>query len=290
MHKESTDKDEGLSHIYSENTYGYYFDFYTADSKDKDRNGTITLNAYDDDMFFEVENSGTERELSLQIFVDYKQVPIILDDVEYDTFIIQADENFSEAYQFKLATPVDTSINHTLLAILTAGSNIYTSLADFKMSNHYSIALDHVLVFAPNNSLYQANTSVEETQVVTEYQSSGLFLNSDINGRGRKLTREITVNAGEEFQLQYQTGGYEDCEEVAIIITMGLEQVQINNQDFILCKVENGELVSGIATLKAPEEAGLYEIMGWVVKNPFDADKSEYLPLDAMHRFTLNVE
>ena len=87
--------------------------------------------------------------------------------------------------------------------------------------------------------------------------------------------RELKLQAGEEFSLQYQVGGYEDCEEVAVIITIGSDQCDINNQDYILCEVEGGELVRGIANINAPQQVGEYEIMGWVIKDPFDADKTE---------------
>lgn len=276
-------------HLNPENTYGYYFDFYTSESKPNERNGVIQLDSHDDEMIFEVESTGGERELVVQIFVDYRQVPIIVGGVEHYTFFIEASDNYAEAIPFHLAEPLDTSSNHTLLAVLTAGSNVITSLEDFAMTNSYSIALDHVLVFDIDNPLYEARPEYEQTQLVTEFQSVGLLLNGDIENRKRKLEREITVIAGEAFQLQYQAGGYDDCEEMAIIISIGVEQTAINGQDYILCKVENGELVSGIATLNAPAEVGLYEVTGWIVCDPFDTDKSEFLPLDAAYRFTLNV-
>ncbi len=280
-----------FEHIDPGYTNSYYFDVFTPASKDSPRTGIIELQSYDDDIYFQIENAGQERELAIQIFIGCRLTPIIIDNVEYETFLIDSKEILSETYSFKLAKPLDTSKNHSMLAILIAGSDIYTNQVEFEMTNQYSIALDHVLMFGEDLPMAQSDYGYEEVGLVTEYQSAGLLLNTDIENNSRAIPeREIIVHPEEEFSLQYQVGGYQDCDEVAVIITVGLEQAKINNQDYILCKVREGELIHGTAGLKAPAEAGEYEIMGWVIKNPFDTDKTEYFPLDAAYRFTLTVK
>ena len=278
-----------LEHI--QTGYSYYFDVFTPASKDSPRNGIIELQDYDDDIYFQIENAGQKRQFAVQIFIDCRLTPVIINGIEYETFIIDSDEILSEVYSFKLAEPLDTNKNHSMLAILIAGTDIYTNHVEFAMTNQYSIALDHILMFGEDLPMAQADYDYEKVELVTEYQSTGLLLNSDIENNTRAIPeREMILHQGEEFSLQYQVGGYPDCEEVAVIITIGLKQAKINNQDYILCQVKDGELVHGVANLTAPAEAGEYEIMGWVIKEPFDTDKSEYFPLDASHRFTLTVE
>ena len=267
-------KDDGIQHLVNENTYGYYFDLYTTKSKDQERNGIIELQEYNDDIFFRVENEGQQRQFSVQVFIDCRQVPIKIDGTEYDTFFIDAPENFGHNFTFQLTEPIDTNYNHSLIAILTAGTDVLTNEVNYKLSNNYSIAIDHVLSFGQDNPMVQPEYNIEKTETVTGYQATGLLLNTDIEDYKRTMPdRELKLSSGEEFSLQYQVGGYEDCKEVAVIITVGSEQVDINNQDYILCEVDNGELVRGIANLDAPKQAGQYEIMGWVVKEPFNADK-----------------
>lgn len=287
----SSSTQNNFEHIRPEYETAFYFDLFTAASKDSPRNGIIELQNYDDDICFQVENAGKERQLAVQIFIDCKLMPIIIDGIEYETFTIDSGEALSEVYSFKLAEPLDTNTNHSMLAILIADTDTSTSQADFEVTDQYSIALDHILMFGEDLPMAQADYGYEEVGLVTEYQSTGLLLNTDIENNTRSVPeRQITVHPGEEFSLQYQVGGYPDCEEVAVIITIGLKQAQINNQDYILCQVKDGELVHGVANLKAPLEAGEYEIMGWAVKDPFGTDKSEYIPLDAAYRFTLTVE
>lgn len=280
-----------LEHIQSGYTNSYYFDVFTLTSKDKARNGIIELQNYDDDIYFQIENAGQEKQFAVQIYIDCKLASIIIDDIKCETFIINSEDVASEVYSFKLAEPLDTNVNHSMLAVLIAGSNIYTKNVEFDVTNQYSIALDHILQFGEDLPMAQSNYSYEEVSLVTEYQSTGLLLNTDIENNTRIIPeRELIVHPGEDFSLQYQVGGYQDCETVAIIITIGLKQAQINNQDYILCQINNGELVHGVANLKAPTEVGEYEIMGWVIKNPFDMNKGNYFPLDAAHRFTLTVK
>lgn len=279
-----------LENIISENSHGYYFDIYTADSRSEERNGKIKLDSFEDTMYFKVENAGQKRQLSVQIYIDYEQVPIKINDIEYDTYLIDAAGDYSKEFSFQLVKPIDIEYNHSMLAILTAGSDVYTSQVDYR-SESYSIALNHILIFNQENPFIEAEYKYEKASVVMDDQYTGLFLNTDIVNNTRQMPeKELIVGRSEEFTLQYQVGGYEDCDEMAIIITVGLRQTEINNQKYLLCKSENGGLLYGNATIQAPEQEGLYEIMAWVVKNPFAIDKAEYRPLDSAYRFTLKVE
>lgn len=282
--------DNEIEHIVEGNKQGYYLDFYSEDSQSKERNGHITLTTYNDNLYFNVENVG-KRQLSVRIFVDYQQVPIKIGNQIYETFLIEASENYAKVFSFQLVDLPDVQYNHSITAILTAGSDIYTSQVEFEMSESYSIGLNHTLSLEQNKPMIEPIYEYDKTQVVTNYKSAGLLLNTDVTENKRTIPdRELSVKMGEIFALQYQVGGYQNCDDVAIIITVGLEQAEINGQKYLLCKTENGELVHGIANLKAPTKAGLYEVMGWVVKEPYASDNSEYLPLDSAYRFTLNVK
>lgn len=282
--------DGSVEHIVSENSTGYYFDVYSSESKDDTRNGVIKLQSSDDALYFEIENSGQERQFSVQVYLDYQQIPFIVNETEYTTYLVDASSQTSKTYEFHLANSIDDKYNHSLLVILTAGSDVLTNKVDYEMTDQYSIALNHVLSFDKKLPLFSANYAYEKSNVISE-QSTGLLLNSDLKSRSRAIPqRELRVKRNETFSLQYQVGGYTDCDEVAVVITIGLDQVQINDQDYLLCQTKGGSLVQGIATFTAPENAGEYELMGWVIKKPFNVDENEYIPLDSAYRFTLVVE
>lgn len=283
-------KIDGMKHLYSFNTYGYYFDIYSNVSKEKERNGTIEVKE-NDDLYFMIENAGQKRKFAIQIFIDYVQVPIKINGKEYYTFYVEADENFSKEYKFNFIEKIDYSIDHKMMAIMTASSDLHAKDIEGKYpTNEYSIAYDIVLSSNKENKL-----SIDETQydkVYNEYKDSwyGLIINDDIKNLTRKIpSKEIKVKAGEKFDLQYQVGGYTDCEESIIVVSLGMEQILINNQYFVKCQTKNKNIVSGIITITAPKEEGLYELTGWVIKNPFLEGNNDYTPLDATYRVTINV-
>ena len=113
-----------MKHLYSFNTYGYYFDIYSNVSKEKERNGTIEVKE-NDDLYFMIENAGQKRKFAIQIFIDYVQVPIKINGKEYYTFYVEADENFSKEYKFNFIEKIDYSIDHKMMAIMTASSDLH---------------------------------------------------------------------------------------------------------------------------------------------------------------------
>lgn len=281
---------DDIQHLDSGNTHGYYFDLFTESTRNVPRDGIIGMENYNDELIFRVENASQPRQFAVQFFLNYEQVPVIIDSIVYETFIIDADAYLGNEYTFSLLDEIDTSYNHSLVVVLIAGADILTSETDFRITDHYSIAYNSKLSFNENNHMKKSQYQYEETEVVTEYQGQGLILNTDTVNFARLVpNKELNLMTGEKFSLHYQVGGYKDCEDVAIFITIGLKQANINNQDYIICKLKNGELVSGIIEIIAPDIEGEYEIMGWVVKDPFN-DKHEFFPLDSSYRFTLNVK
>lgn len=85
---------EGMEHLLAWNEYGYYFDVYSETTKDKVRDGIINMGKSSDDLYIMVESAGQERKIAIQIFIDYVQVPIIVDGKEYFTYMIDADDSF----------------------------------------------------------------------------------------------------------------------------------------------------------------------------------------------------
>lgn len=275
--------------IYAENSNGYYFDVYSSTSKDTSRNGQIHLKSIDDKLFFEIANSSQERQFAVQVFLDYQQVPFVIDEKEYSTFFVDFDSEETGIYEFAISKDINKDYKHSLLVILTAGSDIITKDIDFDMTDMYSIALNHVLLYK-EDALPIPIDKVYENTMISSTQSSGLLLNSDIEGYSRRIPdKELHVNKNQPFELQYQVGGYTNCDEIIIILTIGFEQSKMNEKSYLLFNTA-GELVQGTLLLTAPKEAGNYEVMAWAVKNPFDIEKNEFLPLDSSIRFTLVVE
>lgn len=292
--KKYDNKMEGMEHLYANNEYGYYFDIYSEISKNKERNGIINIENSSDNLYMKVENAGKKRKMAIQIFIDYVQVPILIDDQEYFTYIIDADDKFSEELCFKLSNEIDESINHKIMAIMTASADINEIHRDDKRtSNAYSIAYDMILELDSNDKqvlMTDKTYDYEEARYIYRDMWEGLIINSDLEEFKRKLPQKsIEVKPNEEIELQYHVGGYSDCQEVLIILSLDMKQIEANAQKYLKCNVADGEIHNGILKINAPDEAGLYDLTGWVIKDPFSESAPQYFPLSAMPRFTINV-
>lgn len=277
-------------HIDAGNTHGYYFDVYTTESKDRPRSSTMEMSAFDEELYFEIQNSAQERQFAVKVLVDYKQAQFIVDGIEHSIYLFDAEANAAKICAFRLVEPLDTDYNHTLTVILIAGSDMLTNKTDFEMSANFSLSYNYLLQLDDDKPVVQPDQLPAETELVTEYQSTGLLFNADTVNRSRVIPdREMFASPGETIELQYQVGGYEGVDDVAIVAMLGLEQVALNGKPYLTCFTENGALVSGTASIIAPMEVGEYEFMAWVVPNPFAPEENEFIMLDSAFRFTLVV-
>lgn len=283
---------EDMQYLYADNTYGYYFDIYSDITRDKDKDGVIKLENSLDNMYLMIENAGKERNIAIQILVDYIQVPILIDNTEYFTYYVSADSHHSEEICFRLKEELDENIDHKLMALMTISAD--TNAKDREgehTSNDYSLAYDLILTFEgkENNTLAESQYQYTDSIEIYEDMWHGLLINNDITDFKRSVPpKEIVVNVNEQIELQYQVGGYNDCEDVVFVLLLGMQQIKVNGQNYIYCKTENNKISKGTITIQVPSEPGLYDLTGWVVKNPFD-EKIECIPLDATYRFTINA-
>lgn len=287
-----TSKMEDMQYLFASNTYGYYFDIYSAKSKDKERNGVIEVENSTDDLYFMIENAGAEREIAIQIFIDYIQVPIIIEGKEYMTYYVEADEAFSEEFSFRFAKAIDENSNHKMMAALTICSDLKTALLDEeRTTNEYSLAYDQLLLLHPEKNVPLDNNPYENPNTVYKDTWHGVMVNSDIKEFKRKIPeKEIKVKAGEEFVLQYQVGGFTENSEAIVVLSLDMKQVQVNHHNFLKFKLNKEEIASGVFRMTAPQKPGLYELTGWVIQNPFSEKTPINMPLDTAYRFTVNVE
>ena len=286
------DKMEGMEYLYAGNEYGYYFDVYSEISKDKPRNGIMEMEKYSDDLYFMIENAGMERKMAVQVFIDYVQVPILVDGQKYFTYMVDADEHFSETFCFQLRDKISESVNHKATIAMTAYADKNEMDAEDEVTvDSHSLAYDMILVFNEENELVTDTLyDYEEARELYKDMYSGLIINTDMEEFKRKSPpRSLEVKPGEKIKLSYHTGGFDDCQEVLIILSLGMEQIQINNQNFIKCKVGEGNLFNGILEITAPEEEGRYDLTGWAVKDPFSESAGELVLLCDMPRFTIDV-
>ena len=283
---------EGMETLYAWNTYGYAFGFYPMSDRGNTRY-TVSMKDSSEELCFQVESAGQQREMSVQILIDYVQVPIIVDDEVHMTYFFEADEHFSKEFTFRLKDRVDESRDHKITAILTIATDKYTTdIKEEYPTSDYSIAYDMRLTFENSSGELVKNENYDYENVREQYEDmfTGLLINDDLTDFKRTMPKkEITAAPNETITFSYHAGGYEECEEVIILLSLGMQQIPVNGQDFLICKTEDGMISNGTFTITAPSEPGLYELTGWIIDDPYTV-KEQLIPMSAMPRFTLRVE
>ena len=54
-----------------------------------------------------IENAGEDRQIAVQIFIDYIQVPMIIEGETYQTFFVDTDKSFSKEFCFQIAETLE---------------------------------------------------------------------------------------------------------------------------------------------------------------------------------------
>ena len=118
----------------------------------------------------------------------------------------------------------------------------------------------------------------------------GVLINTELQDFKRRVpNKEIIAQKNERKDFVYRVGGYDDCTEALVILCMGMEQVDVNQQKYMLFKLEKGKIQDGLVTITMPDEQGCYDLTGWIIKNPFSEEKTEINSVSDTWRFTINV-
>ncbi len=283
---------EGMQNLYAWNTYGFYFDFYSESDPNR-MDDTILMKDCTEELCFMVESAGQQREMAVQILIDYVQVPVIVDDEIYTTYFFDADERFSQEFSFRFKDKIDENRDHKITAVLTVASDKYAVNAKEEYPSYdYSLAFDLFLTFENSSGELVKDGVYEYENIREQYEDMfiGLLINADLENFKRTMPKkEMTAAPGEQITLSYHAGGYEKCEEAIILLSLGMQQIQVNGQDFIIFKTMDGMISNGLLTITAPSEPGLYDLTGWIINDPY-TEKGHVIPLSATPRFTLRVE
>lgn len=281
---------EGMNYLFSWNTEGIYLDVHGGES-----DGENYILMPDDELFtVEIESSGKdERILSVQVMVDYKQVPIIIDDEIVNIYTIHCNDNISLKKDFKFAEEIDTSVNHKITVILTRDADKYAGDISSNNGRLYGgiIALDSDLVSDKNNQTSLINAQYEESDTY-EDNFVGIFFTQAENSKRKIMDENVYVAPGDKLKINYHAGGYSESDEVLILLNIGNNQGQMNGKDFLICKTGNSQIAQGSFYIDVPREIGKYEIQGLILNNPNKniEDRTDRLEsLDFDFRFTLNV-
>ncbi|MCH4192146.1 MAG: hypothetical protein LKF52_07545 [Butyrivibrio sp.] len=290
--EENSGKMQGMQHLYASNAYGYYFEVYSAESEHGREGDQIEIAAPDEELYFMIENAGKNRKMAIQVFIDYVQVPIVIDGKDYLTYEKETGAGYSGATAFHFKNAVDKKTNHKLTVTMTASSDVHSDDMEDGTLQPYSLSYDYSLILNPDFEMKEASVqNYEKETVLSQDMWNGILFNFDLKKHRRSIPpATVTCKTGQNLTLQYFAGGYENCSEAVILFCIGMQQAEINHQKFIRVKTGNQNIVRGTVSLKAPEKAGEYEVTGWIIPDPYAKEQKELMPLDAVPRFTLVVK
>ncbi len=115
------------------------------------------------------------------------------------------------------------------------------------------------------------------------------LINTELQDFKRRVpNKEIIAQKNERKDFVYHVGGYDDCTEALVILCMGMEQVDVNQQKYMLFKLEKGKIQDGLVTITMPDEQGCYRFDDGLLRIHFQK-KTEINSVSDTWRFTINV-
>lgn len=228
------------------------------------------------------DQTGRNREMLLQIYYDYQSVNFRVDDGPlYQNsylFSIRDGEEINLTIYLDPKIEVDDKYHRLIFIIIPS----YNEHAKDKENPVYqgSIVRMYQLQF---DSLKEDGECPESLFPLTKpeqiypHKSIPLMLNTDISNLSldsfsglKNPSSYYMLEPGSIFKLNYIiTNTTPPSEQALIFLTIGGNAVQINGQDYLLIDLGDGAMSVGEITVTVPQEEGLYDVIGYVVYNPF---------------------
>ncbi len=278
---------EGMDQLLEGNTMGYAFSVYPEEER-----GELRLASWEEPLNFQVESAGTQRQFAIYFMCDYRQVPILIDGVTYDQFYIGVDGNYSGEYSFSLAEEPEPGKVHKLTAVMTAYSDVL--MADQEntpVSTLDSLILNFNLSIGDVQEMTSFEKKAADAELLYDSAGSGIILNTYTDELVSKIPeKEVHVRQGEELTIQYHAGAFEE-NDFLMFITAGYEQMRLNGQDYLyFSDLPPKQMAAGYCQMETPEEPGRYEVIGYVIPQPFLESGLSDQHSSESYRFTLVVE
>ena len=235
---------------------------------------------------------GEEHKLmSVQIFLDYLQIPFIVDGKTYDTYYIEAWEDISVTKQITLVADIDRSVDHKITVLVL--NDLQAGAGDLLYLIRNGGGIDQLLICDDKkDDIIRPNAAYETAYKEYEEISGGIFLTLE-KGENKRLIPEGVIHAkpGEKVKVYYHLAGSRQTNEALVFLNIGEKQAKVNGKDFLLFQeTKKDKVYYGELEMIAPMEPGKYDVSAWVVYNPFGEMESFMQSIDGSPRFTLSVE
>lgn len=284
----------------------YLIDASTKNSPDKFKANNLLYVPNDEVIkisYGNLDESGGDHSIIMKVFYDYQMIDFKLADT--DTYASEYTFNLESGKKIDIPILLDEdSIKfdqniHKLLVTFSTG--YHQNASDFdSVTDEYGINavfdVVHNLDYKNKTMPYSYNYLLPEDNFEQNYGK--LIFNTDYENVTPKgdfggilnPTPFLNVKRSSSLDLMYNIGK-NGSDNALLIMTFNFEQVNINDKYAELIKLDGKEgTANGKISIKVPDAAGKYEVIGYVVHNPFDKYSGGSNMAYTSYRFTLIVE
>ncbi|MCG8485582.1 MAG: hypothetical protein MJA31_19905 [Clostridia bacterium] len=250
-----------------------------------------------------IDNSGDITEVLLQIYYDYELINFKVSDNEYST---QYAFDIKDGKKIKIPVHIDENALkddnkiHKLLIVFTEGYNQNAAQFD-RVTDEYGLnqIYDVVHTLDYSNEVYmegEINKIIPKTNFEKSYSNLLLNLdynNSEMKNKGGIINPEpsMQIEKNTQLPLMYNIDKYKVKNDCLIIITANYKPLKINENNYYQLIKLDGEkgTANGSINIMTPNKSGNYEIIGYVIRDPFKKQSSPDNIVDTSPRFTMVV-
>lgn len=248
-----------------------------------------------------------EREVILTLYLDYKQINFKVTDNKYSNeyvFNIDGSQQIElPVYLDKTLVPNDDKYHKLMISFVTGYDKKAYQFE--KVENQYGITCSYDIIFnksALNSQIDDIKDYIKNNYPDNyfEFQSEPIILNTDYNNKAQKKDKDfgislpnnlVTISKGNALDLMYNITNYNNFKNALLVITVDYKQEKINNDDcYIMTLGENG-VYNGKISLSMPNQTGYYEVIGYVIYNPYEKISTDLgnSKVNTSYRFTVNI-
>jgi len=262
---------------------------------------TLLIDKLDDTLYLNFKNNYIDGEFLFTLFYDYKQIDFKIGDLSYKgkyQFNLKKGEQIS--IPFKLPENIETDeYIHKLLASVVIAPNSHEKKLKLN-SDFYGMVMDYEINYQQvktGNSIARPNLNdiTTDTQLIDLEFGSAIMLNQDFNkstNMAKYPPHVINTNKGNNIKLAYRAGTTYEAQQYLLMVLVDWKQAKINNELFQLINIEDLNKVGfGTLNLQVPKKTGEYEVVAFLIPNPFNQKNNDYYyDIASSTRFTLDVK
>lgn len=291
-------KAERIEYLETFQQYGKGIVLGLSNTEEESIDGFITLNSFSDTLEVEFGNMAENKtEYVLKILWDYKEIEFQVENGQPCTeYYFEADAREGMIFPINLCDIKEDKCAHILTLSIFKRPNEHAVDLQF-MSNWYGASIDYEIVLEEGERSFENEAEVIDAEEYVPTTCQGIVLNTDFDITDDKKEEinlpdySVVVKAGETVKIAYRVGNYEDTDNVGLILLTGWKQQECNNTGFLRIKNKEGYLGYGTMEFTAPKEAGKYEMVGILVRYPYqNKDRETYISNSTSYRFSLIVE